>query len=231
MGEPDQLLLNMTGDALIDKFVNTMGEFLDALKVVYPECAKVASYEQDFRTTVLDASSIIRQRMGKAAMDQYNTVMSPWYSQCSSCDESLIHEPIEFLDALELRAKWKDMRSDHKEVIWEFINMLNGFCMIRYSVESLPESMKHVLTSTASTMAEQVSGGGQPDIMGIAQSVIQNINMDDIQDWAAGGNMAINMDTAKAVMAATGVFAGGEASALDGIMNLLGSGANPLLEK
>ena len=230
MGEPDQLL-KMTGDELVGKFVNTMGEFLDALKVVYPECDKVASYEQDFRTTVLDASAVIRSRLGEAAMNQYNTVMSPWYRQCSSCDESLIHEPIEFLDALDLRTKWEDMRSDHKEVIWEVINMLNGLCMIRYSIESLPESMKRVLTSTASTLAEQVGDGEQPDIMGIAQNVIQNINMDDIQDWVTSGNMVINMDTAKAVMSQSGMFSGGESSSLDGIMNLLASGGNPLLEK
>jgi len=198
MSDANSDLLEMTQTTLIDKFATTMGEFLEALAVVYPECDKVALYEKNFRTTVIDAGETIRRTLGETAMDRYHDTMTPWYSQCSACDESLIQESIEFLDELGLREKWAVMRDDHKETIWEFINMINGFCMIRYSANSMPDSIKNVLSTTASSLAEQMDAGGSPDFMGITRTVMENINLEDVQEWCASSNsMVMDMNTAK----------------------------------
>lgn len=188
-------ILEMTRATLVDKFVNTMGEFLGALAVVYPECDKVAMYEKNFRNTVLEASEGIRAALGATAMDKYNDIMTPWYNQCSDCDASLIQEPIEFLDDLGMREKWGVMRDDHKETIWEFINMINGFCMIRYSTNAMPDSIKNVLTITANSLADTADGGA-PDLVDITRTVLENIDMRDVHEWAST-SMVMDMKTAK----------------------------------
>lgn len=141
----------ITMDDIPISFLDTMGQFLDALHEVYPECIKVSGYRIAFKAKVNFTGS--RVEVGEEGMRMYNTIMRPFYERCSDKDEGLLNEDIEFLHDLGMYTKWPTMDNDTKEAVWEFINLLNRTCYSWSLTSIIPDSIMSTVKEGCEKMA------------------------------------------------------------------------------
>jgi len=136
-------------------FMDMMGQFLDALHDVYPECLKVIAYRLAFRTQLSsDREQLVEQ--GEEAMQMYHDAMHTWYTRCTAKDEGLLSEDIEFLHDLGMYHKWTAMEADTKEAIWDYINHLNRFCCSRFIQREMPPAVMNAFTSLTRSYTDKI---------------------------------------------------------------------------
>ena len=168
-----------------------MQQFLSALREVFSDCLKITGYEAAFALQMRNKSAEQLEAIGLDAMAEYHRVMSPWYARCSQRDETLLQERIEFLDKLDLAAKWHaGIHADTKSAIWEYINQLNNFCcLMTWTQDMMPPSIMAAITSNASQLASKLKTGEMTmqdfNVMELSQSILASVDAGELEQLGA----------------------------------------------
>jgi hypothetical protein len=201
----------------VTNFTHTMGQFLSALKEVYPECRKVREYEQKFRLNSSNKTAVVW------SMKIYKGVMEPWYERCAQRDASLLTENIKFLKDLDLPAKWVEMDADTRDTVWEYIEKLNHYCdgpepretgnididniegmpaEMSSLLNVMPESMKLTIAATSARYATKIKNGDMSfadvNVMQMAQEMSRSINEEEMKAFSEtlqSGDVNVNTST------------------------------------
>lgn len=199
-------------------FMDMMGQFLDALHDVYPECMKVIAYRLAFRTQLSSDRAVLVQQ-GEEAMQMYHDTMHTWYSRCTARDESLLREEIEFLHDLGMYSKWADMGADTKEAIWDYINHLNRFCCSRFIQREMPPCVMTAFTTltrnyTDKIMANELSLADlTPEAL--TEELVNMLSESEVEELTRYSDSLVDMDSASLLKMLSGVT-----STLPGIENV-----------
>lgn len=113
----------LTPEQCSEAFSQTVGELLDGLSEIFPECPGVAEVREEFTKIVapnpLGARVLIRT---------WHESMEPLYGACHARDAgAFLAADMSILKRLGLNAKWNDPRfnEESKRILWTYIDELN----------------------------------------------------------------------------------------------------------
>ena len=217
-----------TLDTISVNFLDMMGQFLTALKDVYPECPKLLVAASAFAAKTHNQPHDTMVQLGQKGMATYHAAMAPFYDRCATRDESIILEPIPFLDDLGLRDKWNDnMHANTKDTIWEYITHLNNFaCLGKWTRDVIPRKLMNTISQSASQLAADLQENGKSlsdvNIFQVSSNILASVDPQELQQLGASLNDgSIGMDVRTMQSMLGGLLPGGP-----GTMPLSGGGGN-----
>jgi hypothetical protein len=135
--------------ATLNKFCNTMLEFLESVNEVFPECVDTASALMQMRVLM---STNMMETKDKLVREWHNK-MGPHYEACGKRNDNMIlNAEIPMLSKFHIAEKWQDPEfdQDSKDAMWEYINMMNKLAAVHCA--GTPSSMGMLHEATAKFM-------------------------------------------------------------------------------
>lgn len=114
----------------LKKFIKLMDQFLQGMKVVFPQCLQIKKLCLKFEIAMgvpVDKTPNPRIRL----IELWHKSMHPFYERCALHDESVWQElcanPDSYVAKLDLWTKWnsKNMTAQNKNTIWNYIVPMN----------------------------------------------------------------------------------------------------------
>lgn len=169
-----------------DKFCDVMGECLDALSGVFPECGRTSFLLGYFVKEVKPSD-----QKKEALIKEWHKTMIPLYSLVEKKDEKFWQYEFPYFHELNMIKKWNDdgFTDNHKEVMWEYIAGLNKHSRL-YNI--VPSGFFKGMSDAASNMMKQFQSGEMKidfdsfdvnQVKTIGEKFLNQMNKGDIDEF------------------------------------------------
>ena len=181
----------------LDGFSQTMGQFLDAVAGVFPECVETRKTKLKFDIAITHGTTDIANQLKTKLVEKWHEKMEPMYERCKARDTSVIEEVCEDTESIaakmKLWDKWIDpqIQNGTHETIWAYLDNLNKFCQMYILYSKVPDKMMTSIQNMAQTIASGGASTSPGDMMQMGKEICQNLDKEEIQSFAQ--NMMQNM--------------------------------------
>ena len=176
-------------------FCDLTEQFLDALAEVWPECSGVKQTRLEYRLSCVQAPESVRQRAKNELITSYHEAMAPFYERCGKKDDSVfyedsLHQSCQFMANVKFCDKWtEDLHAETKENVWAYVLGLNQYANMYSLYSKVPRTMLNTIENMASGIASKIEQGDMSmtdiNVQSLGQQVAENINMDDLNEFAS----------------------------------------------
>lgn len=184
----------------INAFVDYELQFLNALVEVFPEDTNLKATKLEFTMATQHAPEQVREHKKEEMVQMWNQFMGPLAAACQQKNAQAVMQTKNFppyIQKINIEEKWHEVDVDTQEVIWQYLNELQKYSQMYLLYRAVPSNMMQKIQTMAMGMAEQMKTGeinaNDLNIESLSQRVTQEIDQNDIQDFAA--NMMGNMDS------------------------------------
>ena len=191
----DNSTLNPMMEQSVQMFCELAEQFLDALAEVWPECQRVKQTRLEYRLSCVQAPEAMRVRAKSELITAYHQAMAPFYERCSNKDETVfneeeLHQACQFLANVQFCEKWTDdLHAETKENVWAYVLGMNQYANMYSLYAKVPRQMLNTIENMATGIANNIEQGNMSmtdiNVQALGQQVAENINMDDLNEFAS----------------------------------------------
>ena len=179
-------------ETLVKSFYEHVGQLLDAMIEVWPECKELRKKKLELDLACTHAPQSMCDTNRKQLIVGYHDIMHHKYDLCMKRDDCIMtdrafHEKVPLLQGIDFDQKWADddIDDETKTNMWEYILNLNRFANMHNLYSKVPSNMMKNIESMAETIHTNIErGDGDMNIEAISGQVMQNLNKDDIKSFA-----------------------------------------------
>lgn len=182
----------------VNAYIDINKQFLEALMEVFPECTELKAANLQFLMATEQAPEGVREKSKVELVEAWNWYMGKHVMALQQKQESIIKNEnfSPKMRRINFEDKWKELDNETKEICWQYLNELSKFGQMYTLYTAVPTNMMTKIQNMAQGMAEQIKSGemgiNDLDMQSLSQRVTQEIDQDDIQNFAS--NMMGNMN-------------------------------------
>ena len=183
---------NSMSDQSVGLFHQLVVQFLDALADVWEECPHIKQTKLEY--TMACVQSPLADSAKIKLIAAYYASMQPFFQQCTAKDDSIFHDPAlaanTFLAKIKFTEKWTpDLHPDTKAHVWQYLAGLNQYANMYNLYIKVPPNMLQTIEGMATGIASKIESGDMDmkdlNIQNLGQEVAQNIDMSELNEFAA----------------------------------------------
>ena len=182
----------------VNAYIDINKQFLEALMEVFPECTELKAANLQFIMATEQAPEGLREKSKVELVEGWNWYMGKHAMALQQKQESVIKNEnfSPKMRRINFEDKWKELDDETKEICWQYLNELSKYGQMYTLYTAVPTNMMTKIQNMAQGMAEQIKSGemgiNDLDMQSLSQRVTQEIDQDDIQNFASNmmGNMS-----------------------------------------
>lgn len=167
------------------QFIQSLLNLLDGFEEVFPECNKVKSSQHKIRRFVFGSESEYSAARAAIVVQEWSLHMPVLVEACATRSlDRIWHQPIRFINDLDLRTKWQDASFDaeSREAFFTYLDQLNRLASTvdQGALPSLvTEQVQQVTAETAQRILAGDTSFSNADIMSFTQNALAQMTAAD----------------------------------------------------
>lgn len=176
-------------DALLEQFLDMLGQFLSALQEVFPECPAIAGYNTMFKFK-MGGSTKSKHATGLEGISDWHRNMRAYYDDIRNKKESVFYAKIPIMSSLRISEKLTpSLHPETKDAVWEYLQRLNDLANMHEMYESIPGGMMSNIQSMASDLAQKIQSGevsfNELNLMQLGEQVASSVDPEELEQFSS----------------------------------------------
>jgi hypothetical protein len=206
-------------DILLEQFGQITYQFLDASCEVWPECDVLKSFKAQFDAA--NANPEQAQQFVIYSHGLFQEQFKPYVARLLSKDESILEEPIPFLELVQAKSKLSSVDASVKDTCFEYAKQIAQSASINDVYSKCPTRMMDQVATLASSFVKDVEQGtldlANLNPLELSQKVMSTLNPADIEEFGKHLTAEGGMENIMAMMSGIMSQAGGPMGAAGGL--------------
>lgn len=184
------------GDMLLERFGQITYQFLDASVEVWKEDEDLQSLKRAF--DVANEKSSSAKLFTHALQKKFVADFQQLFSRIEAKDESVLDEPVVFLQRIKAREKFDAASAEIRETCWEYARQIVQSATMGDVYEKCPSKMVERVASMADKIVKDMQSGSfdvsKLNPMELSQEMLKGIDPASLEEWGNSLKTTGNMD-------------------------------------
>jgi hypothetical protein len=190
------------GDMLLERFGQLTYQFLDAATEVWKDDDDLQSLKKAF--DVANESSTSAKLFTQALQKKFVKDFQPLFARIEAKDESVLDEPVVFLQRVQARAKFDGASAEVRATCWEYARQIVQSATMGHVYEKCPSRMVQRVASMADKIVKEMQSGSfdpsKLNPMELSQEMLKGIDPSALEEWGNSLKSSGNMEQIMSMM-------------------------------